>query len=171
MSRILGIDPGSRVTGFGLIEGDGVTSSCIGYGTFRLGEGRSMSERLLKLGNELDRLIHEQSVEVAAVERVFVNKNADSALKLGHARGVILLSLARAGIPMFEYTPAQVKKTVTGSGRAEKVQMIGLVRAILELDEDPPEDAADALAIAMCHALIGGGRDMIDSALREEDSR
>ena len=85
-----------------------------------------------------------------------MSKNADSALKLGHARGVVLLVVEQAGLPLFEYTPAQVKKSVTGSGRAIKGQVGALVRAILSLDEDPPEDAADALAIAMTHQMLSG---------------
>ncbi len=165
MSRILGIDPGSRVTGYGIVDGDWGSSRCIEYGTLRLGDSRPMGARLADLYAGLRRVVSEHQVDEVAVERVFVARNADSALKLGHARGVVLLVIEQAGLPMFEYTPAQVKKSVTGSGRAVKGQMVSLVRAILGLDTDPPEDAADALAIAMTHQMRAGSRAMFDEAL------
>lgn len=165
MSRILGIDPGSRVTGYGIVEGGWGSARCIAYGTLRLGDNRPMGERLADLYEALGRLVRDHAVDEVAVERVFVARNADSALKLGHARGVVLLVVQQAGLPLFEYTPAQVKKSVTGSGRAIKGQMVSLVRAILGLDADPPEDAADALAIAMTHQMRAGSRAMFDEAL------
>jgi crossover junction endodeoxyribonuclease RuvC len=164
MSRVLGIDPGSRVTGWGLIEGDWGNSRCIGSGTLRLGDDRPMGARLKILHEGLVGLIREFAPDMVAVERVFVAKNADSALKLGHARGVILMTVEEAGLPVHEYTPAQVKKSVTGSGRALKGQVGMLIRAILGLDHDPPEDAADALAIALTHQMLGGSRALAELA-------
>ena len=156
MSRILGIDPGSRITGYGVVEGDWGNTKAVEYGTLQLGANLPMGTRLAKLYAGLSEIIKRHSVTEVAVERVFVSKNADSALKLGHARGVVLRVVEQAGLPLFEYTPAQVKKSVTGSGRAIKGQVGALVRAILSLDEDPPEDAADALAIAMTHQMLSG---------------
>lgn len=167
MARILGIDPGSRVTGYGIVEGDWGSARCVAYGTLRLGEDRPMGARLADLYAGLGRLVREHAVDQVAVERVFVARNADSALKLGHARGVVLLVIEQAGLPLFEYTPAQVKKSVTGSGRAIKGQMVSLVRAILGLDADPPEDAADALAIAMTHQMRAGSQAAILAALAD----
>jgi crossover junction endodeoxyribonuclease RuvC len=164
MSRVLGIDPGSRITGWGILEGEWGRCKCVASGTFRLGEDRPMGARLKSLHEGLVRIIGEHSPEVVAVERVFVAKNADSALKLGHARGVILMAVEEAGLPLHEYTPAQVKKSVTGSGRAMKGQVGLLIRAILGLDHDPPEDAADALAIALTHQMLGGTRTLAELA-------
>lgn len=164
MSRVLGIDPGSRVTGWGILEGDWGSSRCIACGTFRLGDDLPMGARLKTLHEGLVRLFAEYTPEVVAVERVFVSKNVDSALKLGHARGVILLSVEEAGLPLHEYTPAQVKKSVTGSGRALKGQVGLLIRAVLGLDYDPAEDAADALAIALTHQMLGGTRTLAELA-------
>ncbi len=164
MGRVLGIDPGSRVTGWGVLEGDWGRTRCVASGTFRLGDGAAMGPRLKELHESLVRVIAEYAPEAVAVERVFVAKNADSALKLGHARGVILLTIEEAGLPMHEYSPAQVKKSVTGSGRAFKGQVGLLIRAILNLDHDPPEDAADALAIALTHQMLGGTKTLAELA-------
>ncbi len=164
MGRVLGIDPGSRVTGWGILEGEWGRSRCVACGTFRLGDEPAMGPRLKELHEALEALIREHRPDEVAVERVFVARNADSALKLGHARGVILLAVEQAGLPLNEYTPAQVKKAVTGSGKAFKGQVGMLVRAILGLDYDPPEDAADALAIAMTHQMLGGARTLAQLA-------
>lgn len=164
MSRVLGIDPGSRVTGYGLVEEKGGSPVLVASGTIRLDGGLPMAERLATLYRELTGIVAESRPAAVAVERVFVARNADSALKLGHARGVVLLAVQQAGLPLFEYTPAEVKKVVTGRGRAEKFQVVALVRAILGLDRDPAEDEADALAIAMCHMMMAGERALYDQA-------
>jgi crossover junction endodeoxyribonuclease RuvC len=163
MSRVLGIDPGSRVTGYGVVDGDWGTSRVVAYGTIRLGDQQPLHERLVRLHEAVRELQVLHKVDEVAVERVFVARNADSALKLGHARGVVLLAIGQAGLPLFEYTPAQVKKSVTGSGRAIKGQVGALVRAILGLDEDPAEDAADALAIALTHQMLAGARGLLEA--------
>lgn len=162
--RVLGIDPGSRVTGYGVLEGGGGEVRFVAAGTLRLDESRSMSERLAALHRRLAGIIGEAGPTEVAVERVFVSRNADSALKLGHARGVVLLAVHEAGLPLYEYTPAMVKKSVTGRGRADKHQMVALVRLLLGLSEDPAEDAADALAVGMCHLLLADERALLESA-------
>lgn len=171
MSRILGIDPGSRVTGWGVVEGEFGRAACVAHGTFRLGEDRPFPARLKTLHEGLRSVLEEFRPDAVAVERVFLNRNADSALKLGHARGVVLMTVEEAGVALFEYTPAQVKKTVTGSGRAIKGQVGMLIRAILRLDHDPAEDAADALAIALTHQALGGARTMLELAGAFETGR
>jgi crossover junction endodeoxyribonuclease RuvC len=163
--RVLGIDPGSRVTGFGVVEERNGQARFVTCGTVRLDPGDAMAERLVELYDTLGRILRETRPDTAAIERVFVSRNADSALKLGHARGVTLLALRQAGLPVHEYTPAQVKKSVTGSGRAEKGQIGLLVRMLLELPDPPAEDAADALAIALCHTMLARGQARIDEAL------
>lgn len=149
--RILGIDPGSRRTGFGIIERSG--SRCLGveYGTLNLGAG-DMHARLLSLHRRLDELIRRARVDALAVESVFQGRNPSSALKLGQARGVVLVVAGLNGVEIAEYAPAQVKQAVTSSGRAEKEQVQRMVQMILGLSSPPPQDAADALAVAICHA-------------------
>jgi crossover junction endodeoxyribonuclease RuvC len=169
MARVLGIDPGSRVTGYGVVEGDWGQARSVTYGTFRLGDG-AFGARLADLHRGLVELIGTWRVDSVAVERVFVNKNVDSALKLGHARGVVLMTVEEAGLPLAEYAPAQIKRSITGSGRAEKSQMQAMVQAILGLPEVPAEDAADALAIAMTHQMLGGAKALIQEAVEAEDA-
>lgn len=162
--RVLGIDPGSRVTGYGVLDGGAGEVRYVTSGTLRLDETGSMSERLAALHRGLMGVIEEAAPTEVAVERVFVSRNADSALKLGHARGVILLAVHQAGLPLHEYTPAMVKKSVTGRGRADKHQMGALVRLLLGLTEEPAEDAADALAVGMCHLLLADERALFEAA-------
>jgi len=163
MGRTLGIDPGSRVTGFGIVEGEWQSPRCVSFGTIRLVESQSLAERLVRLHSEISRILRDHDIQEVGIERVFVSKNADSALKLGHARGVLLLAVRQAGLPVFEYPPAQIKKVVTGGGRAEKGQVQSIVKLLLKLDREPPEDAADALAIAMCHQMMAGERELLAS--------
>jgi crossover junction endodeoxyribonuclease RuvC len=134
-------------------------------GTIRVDESLRLGDRLAILHDEITRLLREHAPDEVAVERVFVARNADSALKLGHVRGVALLAIHQSGRRAHEYAPAQVKKAVAGSGRAEKGQMVRMVRMQLSLAEDPPEDAADALAIAMTHVFLSGERNLIEEAL------
>lgn len=151
--RVLGVDPGSRVTGWGLVAADGWETTRIAHGAVRCRQDAPLPQRLLQVGEALDAVIAEHSPDVVAVEQVFAARNARSALVLGHARGVVLLCAARAGLPLHEYSPSQVKNAVTGNGRAEKEQVRLALTTQLCLPEPPrPLDASDALAIALCHA-------------------
>ncbi len=150
--RIVGIDPGLARTGFGVIE-DSEPASCLVYGVIETDAALSVSDRLMILFSRLEHLIDEWSPKVAAVEELFFARNVSSALVVGQARGVALLALARHGLPVSEYKPAQVKQAITGHGRADKEQVQSMVTFLLGLDAPPrPDDAADALAVALCHA-------------------
>ena len=149
--RILGVDPGSRVTGYGLIEVVGSRQRCVAQDVIRLPE-RPLEQRLLVLLTRLRELIVEHRPDEVAMEEVFVRRNVASALVLGQARGAALCAVAEAGLPLHEYAPASIKLAVAGSGRAEKVQIQRMVRVLLNLPAAPAEDAADALACALCHA-------------------
>ena len=149
--RVLGIDPGSRRTGYGIIDRNGSTNIPIEFGTIVLGRG-PLEERLRTLFERLTELVTTHRPTVVAVEGVFFSKHANSALKLGHARGVALVVASLNDLEVHEYAPKFVKKAITSSGRAEKSQIQHMVKMLLGLDESPAEDAADALAIALCHA-------------------
>lgn len=149
--RILGIDPGSRVTGYGLVEVQGSRSRCVAQGVIRLPE-KPLEQRLLLLLTRLRELIAEHRPDEAALEQVFVRRNVASALVLGQARGAALCAIAEAGLPLYEYAPASIKQAIAGSGRAEKPQIQRMVKVLLNLPAAPAEDAADALACALCHA-------------------
>jgi crossover junction endodeoxyribonuclease RuvC len=153
--RVLGIDCGSERTGYGIIDSDGISYELVTCGVIRASPQWPLPERLLKIGGELERLVGDYSPQVAAIEDVFFALNVKSALKLGHVRGVAMLAAARARIPVAEYSPLQVKSSVVGYGRAEKRQVQHMVKVLLRLPEPPEsEDAADALAIAICHVNI-----------------
>lgn len=147
----VGIDPGTRRTGYGIVRRTGAKLVRVTSGTILLDEAAPLAERLVVLERRLDEVLTAAGPDEAAVEDLFFSKNAMSALKLGHARGVALLVLARRGLPVSSYAPALVKRSVVGAGRAAKGQVQLVVRAILGLDETPAEDEADALAIAICH--------------------
>ena len=149
--RILGVDPGSRVTGFGVVEVQGSRSLCIAQGVIKLPEG-PLERRLLLLLTRLRELIAEHRPDEVAMEQVFVKRNVASALVLGQARGAALCAVAEAGLPLHEYAPASIKQAIAGSGRAEKPQVQRMVKILLNLPAVPAEDAADALACALCHA-------------------
>ncbi len=149
--RILGIDPGTQVAGYGVIETDGHDVRALDYGVVRCGR-RDLPARLKVIFDGLQTIIARFEPDVVAVEGAFFGKNVRSALKIGEGRGVALLAAASRGLEVAEYAPAEVKKAVVGSGRAHKSQVQQMVRLILALREPPaPEDAADALAIAICH--------------------
>ena len=150
-TRILGIDPGTRLCGWGLIECAGGRITHVDNGVFVLGESTPLPQRLATLLDGLEVLIREHRPDEAAVEGIFQHRNARTALILGHARGVALAAIARHGLAVHEYSPQQVKKAVTGSGRAAKEQVQQMVGIRLKLVEVPQEDAADAVAVAMCH--------------------
>ena len=149
--RIVGIDPGSRVTGYGIIECVGNRQRVIAYGRIRTDAGE-LPQRLLQIQQELAAVLREHRPDEAAVEQVFVKRNVAAAIVLGQARGVAICTVAAAGVKLAEYAPAQIKSAVTGNGRAEKHQIQQMVKIILKLAEAPATDAADALAIALCHA-------------------
>jgi crossover junction endodeoxyribonuclease RuvC len=148
--RILGLDPGSRRTGFGVIECRGEQLLPLAHGCLNLAAA-APAARLRLIFEGLRRLLTEHAPLEVAVERVFVSRNADSALKLGQARGAALCAIPQ-GVPVFEYAPRAIKLAVVGSGAAEKFQVAHMVRTLLALRERPGADAADALAVAVCHA-------------------
>lgn len=150
--RILGIDPGLRRTGWGLIAMRGNALSFVGAGTVRAPLDGALATRLAVLHDELDELVGTQRPDEAAVEQTFVNRDAAATLKLGQARGIALLVPARLGIPVAEYAPNAVKKAIVGAGHAEKAQIRAMVRVLLPLARFDSDDEADALAIAICHA-------------------
>ncbi|WP_221798349.1 crossover junction endodeoxyribonuclease RuvC [Oceanobacter mangrovi] len=168
MSIILGIDPGSRLTGFGIVRAVGQQIEYITSGCIRCGEGE-IPDRLNTIFEGIERLIDHYQPDQFAIERAFMGKNADSALKLGQARGVALLVAARKGLPVFEYAPRAIKQTVTGSGGAEKQQIQQVVQMLLKLPGRPQADAADALAIALCHVYTS--RNLAVSAGRSTGRR
>jgi crossover junction endodeoxyribonuclease RuvC len=159
----LGIDPGTAITGYGVIEGEGDSLVVTTYGAVTTPANQPLAQRLQHIYRELRALITEWHPDSAAVEELFFSKNARTALSVGHARGVALLALTEAGLPIQEYKPAEVKQAVAGYGNAPKQQVQGMVQLLLNLDEIPrPDDAADALAVAICHfhsarwqALVG----------------
>jgi len=148
--RILGLDPGSRRTGFGLIECRGAELVVLAHGCLNVAHA-APAARLRLIFEGLQALMGEHHPAEVAIERVFVSRNVDSALKLGQARGAALCAIPQ-GIPVFEYAPRAIKLAVVGSGAAEKLQVLHMVRALLALRERPGTDAADALAVAVCHA-------------------
>jgi len=150
---ILGIDPGIADTGFGVIKKDGHKLTCLDYGSIKTKAKTELSERLDILNKELNKIIKKYQPDLIAVEELFFCKNAKTALVVGHARGVVLLSAKQNKIAVTEFTPLQVKQAVSTYGRAEKSQVQKMVKLILNLKEIPkPDDAADALAVAICAA-------------------
>lgn len=150
---IAGFDPGFAITGYGVVSYTGNKFQILDAGVFRTEADLELSERLLILNNCLEELISKYKPDAAAVEELFFNTNVKTAIKVGHARGVVLLAAAKAGISVYEYTPLQVKQAVVGYGRARKEQVQQMVKVILNLENIPkPDDAADALAVAICHA-------------------
>lgn len=149
--RVLGIDPGSRRTGWGVVQLEGTRLRQIAAGTISVPEKLALEKRLQRIHEELGQVIETHAPQAVAVEEIFFAKYANAALKLGHARGVALLVAAQAEIAVHEYPPAIVKRTVVGRGDADKVQIGRLVTGLLGLTEPPEEDAADALAVAITH--------------------
>ena len=157
MTLILGIDPGSVVTGFGVIRSDGtrheyLESGCIRTVASHEKSGESMGRRLNDIYEGLSQVITTWSPDEVAIERIFMSRSADSALKLGHARGVAIVTAANAGVPLFEYEARKIKQAIVGTGAAAKHQVAHMVKLLLGLTGDLQSDAADALAIAVCHA-------------------
>jgi crossover junction endodeoxyribonuclease RuvC len=150
--RILGIDPGLRRTGWGLIAIDGNKLTYLACGSVETDDKADLAIRLVTIHNGLQRIIAEHAPEEAAVEATFVNKDANATLKLGQARGIAMLVPALAGLPVGEYAPNLIKKTVVGAGHADKAQIRMMIGVLLPKADPKSHDAADALAIAICHA-------------------
>ena len=150
MTRILGIDPGSRFTGYGIIDMQGNHATHITHGTIRV-EGDDIAAKLRCLYRELATILTEHHPDEVSIEKVFMHKNADSALKLGQARGCAITACAERDLPVFEYTANQVKQATVGKGHAAKEQVQHMIKILLCLRTSPQADAADALAIALCH--------------------
>jgi crossover junction endodeoxyribonuclease RuvC len=148
--RILGIDPGSQVTGFGIVDAVAGHARAVVWGTIRT--AGEHSERLRRIFEEVDCIVAKHAPAEIAIESIFVHRNADSALKLGQARAAALCATFRARLPIYEYSPRHIKKAVVGHGGAEKLQVQHMVKMLLGLHEELQADAADALAAALCHA-------------------
>ncbi|MGH2592561.1 MAG: crossover junction endodeoxyribonuclease RuvC [Anaerolineae bacterium] len=149
----LGIDPVTAITGYGFVREDDGALHAVAYGAITTPSDWALPQRLVAIQRELSDLIALHRPASAAVEQLFFSRNVRTALAVGHARGVVLLALAQAGVPISEYTPLEVKQAVTGYGRAGKQQIQEMIRVLLGLPEIPkPDDAADALAVAICHA-------------------
>ena len=150
--RVLGIDPGSQTMGWGVVEGDGRHYSLVAYGSVRAPSSMRFSARLLRMCNGLEEVIAEHRPDACALEDAFLATNVKVSMKLGQVRGVVLLVAERAALEIHEYSPRSIKQTVVGYGNAEKHQVQEMVRLLLKLQSIPsPHDAADALAVAICH--------------------
>lgn len=156
---ILGIDPGLAIVGWGVIEYKNTRFRTLAYGSLQTPAGMRTEERLKEIYRGMGELISKYHPEAVAVEELFFNTNITTGIRVAEARGVILLAAEQAGVEIFEYTPLQVKQAVVGYGRAEKRQVISMVTMLLGLQKPPkPDDTADALAIAICHAHSGASR-------------
>lgn len=150
---ILGIDPGYAIVGYGAVEYVKGKFKVLGYGAITTAAGQPLSARLLEIYRDMLVILDKFKPDAVSVEELFFNTNVTTGIAVGHARGVILLAIAERGYPVFEYTPLQVKQAVVGYGRAEKRQVMELTKTILGMKQIPrPDDAADGLALAICHA-------------------
>jgi crossover junction endodeoxyribonuclease RuvC len=150
---IIGIDPGTRVTGYGIILMEGSSYQVVDYGCIRPPEKFKLTDRYLVIFNGIEELLEKHQPHVLVSETQYVHKNVQSAIKLGMARGVALIAAKRRGMSVYEYSPTKAKQAVVGNGRASKQQVQAMMQLLLKLSEPPePEDAADALALAVCHA-------------------
>ena len=151
--RILGIDPGIAIVGFGLIEAERGQTRMLQYGAITTEAGIPLATRLWQIGNDMEELIAQCRPDVISIEELFFNNNITTGIAVAHGRGVILYSAEKCGVPLYEYTPSQVKQAVVGYGKAEKRQVMDMTKRLLKLKAVPkPDDAADALALALCHA-------------------
>jgi len=151
MIRTIGVDPGSRYTGYGIVEGDGFRLKYIHHGTVKLPAARPLCERLKIIFEEIKASIREYGPEFMAVEEVFFAKNVKSALSLGQARGAVILAGASLGLSIHEYSALRIKQSVAGYGKAAKEQVAGMIQRLLRIDGAIEPNAADALAVAVCH--------------------
>jgi len=162
--RILGLDPGTATTGYGIIDADVGCLSLVTYGVITTPAGEDTATRLQKIFVELNQLIEQYHPDSAGVEEVFFGRNITTAISVGQARGVLLLALANANIPIGEYSPPKIKDSVTGYGKADKAQVQLMVRNLLDLEVTPrPDDAADGLAVAITHYEYQRFASMIDT--------
>ena len=169
---ILGLDPGTAITGWGLIDAQGGSYRLLDYCTLRTKRGPSDAERLVRLHDSLCDLLLQKRPDCVAVEELFFNRNTTTAVPVGQARGVLLLACAKQGLPIAEYTPLQVKQALTGFGRAEKKQIQYMVARLLQMDAPPKnDDAADALAIAITHAHYYRGEKLLQDAAEGRKER
>ena len=160
--RVLGVDPGTAITGYGIVEDGPAGTRSLAYGVIRTASDQLHPERLQVIYREISALIKEWQPTTAAVEELFFSRNVRTAMSVGQARGVVLLSLVDAGLDISEYTPLAIKKAVTGYGGADKGQVQEMVKLLLRLSETPrPDDAADALAVAICHLHAGSLTNLI----------
>ena len=151
--RILGIDPGVAIVGFGVVDSEGGTQRMVQYGAINTPANTPLAVRLVQIEQDLMELLQRFKPDEVAIEELFFSKNITTGIAVAHARGVILATVEKAGIPLYEYTPMQVKQAVVGYGLAEKNQVMDMTKRLLKLRSVPkPDDAADALAIAICHA-------------------
>ncbi len=154
---ILGIDPGYAIVGCGVVRYERNNFSLIGYGAITTDKDMPFDKRLKKIYDDLTELINKFKPDAVSIERLYFNTNQKTAIDVAQARGVIVLAIENAGIPIFEYTPLQVKQSIVGYGRAEKNQVQEMTKMFLHLDSIPkPDDAADALALAICHGHASG---------------
>lgn len=150
---IIGVDPGTIVTGYGIISIDSSTCRALDFGCIRPPQKLKITDRYLIIYNSLDHLLEIHTPDALAIETQFVHRNVQSAMKLGMARGVVIVAAKKRGIPVIEYSPTKAKRAVSGHGHASKFQVQAMVQKLLNLSQIPePEDAADALALAICHA-------------------
>ena len=162
---VLGIDPGTAITGYGLVREDEAGLTLVDYGVITTAAGRPLPERLQAIYQGLADVAREHQPQQAAVEELFFSRNVRTALSVGHARGVTLLALADAGLAIHEYKPLEIKQAITGYGGAGKQQMQEMVRLLLNLDTVPePDDAADAVAVAVCHIHSARMKALIEDA-------
>ncbi len=149
---ILGVDPGVSVTGYGIIEVEGNRATCIDYGGISTRGRKTLSEKLEKIYNKLSQVIQTYQPQYCAVENIFYHENVRTAIVMGHARGVVMLAAQKQSVPVYEYSPREVKMSIVGFGAASKKQVSAMVKNLLKLEKEPrPIDAADALAVALCH--------------------
>lgn len=163
----LGVDPGTALLGYGVLAGDS-PPRVVDFGVIATSPKQRMATRLLQLYEGLTRIMRDFRPDVVVIEELFFARNVTTALAVGQARGVVLLAAAQAGVPVVEYKPAEVKQAVSGYGKADKPQMQEMVRLLLDLDQVPqPDDAADALAVALCHVQT----DRFNRAVAESEGR
>jgi len=167
---VLGIDPGTAITGYGLVEARGNKLKAVDYACVRTPANMPLEHRLQAIYSAMVDIIRQYNPTHLAIEELFFNKNVRTALAVGHARGVIILAAANAGLDVFEYTPLQVKQAVVGYGRADKAQIQFMVKTLLCLPESPkPDDVADGLAIAICHTHFFRSQKLLDNTGAREN--
>lgn len=166
--RILGIDPGIAIVGFGFVDRIGSRLSPVQYGSIQTNANTDPGERLVQIYDAMVQLIDKYRPEALAIEKLFFNRNVTTAFSVGQARGVMVLAAVQKGLPVTEYTPLQVKQAVVGYGQADKHQVQEMVRMLLHLSAKPkPDDVADALAVAICHAHSSTLTDKISEVIRK----